>query len=167
MFVKYNEFGEISAFSSSAPFATSYTRDKLGRITQKVEAIEGITTTTDYVYDLAGRLTGVSENGVAVSVYGYDANGNRVNGYNKAGGILAYYDGQDRLTAWNGNSYTYTANGELASKRHSLAGGNPQVTTYQYDVLGNLMHVGLPNATTIDYVIDGRNHRIHQYRHNQ
>jgi len=30
----YNEFGEISAFSSSAPFATSYTRDKLGRITQ-------------------------------------------------------------------------------------------------------------------------------------
>ncbi len=96
MFVKFNEFGELSSFASSAPFAVNYTRDKLGRITQKVETIQGVTTTTDYVYDIAGRLTGVSENGVAVSVYGYDANGNRVNGYNKAGGILAYYDGQDR-----------------------------------------------------------------------
>ncbi|WP_051937848.1 RHS repeat domain-containing protein [Ghiorsea bivora] len=156
----YNEFGELAAFASSAPFATSYTRDKLGRIIQKVETIEGVTTTTDYVYDLAGRLTGVSENGVAVSVYGYDTNGNRINGFNKAGGILAYYDAQDRLTSWNGINYTYTANGELASKRHSLAGGNPQVTTYQYDVLGNLMSASLPNGTTIDYIIDGRNRRI-------
>ena len=71
MFVKFNEFGELSSFASSAPFAVNYTRDKLGRITQKVETIQGVTTTTDYVYDLAGRLTGVSENGVAVSVYGY------------------------------------------------------------------------------------------------
>jgi len=56
----YNAFGELSAFSSSAPFATSYTRDKLGRITQKVETIQGIPTTTDYVYDLVGCLTGVA-----------------------------------------------------------------------------------------------------------
>jgi len=151
----YNEFGELSAFSSSAPFAVSYTRDKLGRIVQKVETIEGVTTTYDYVYDLAGRLTGVSENGVAVSVYGYDSNGNRINGYNKAGGILAYYDAQDRLTSWNGTSYTYTANGELASKTDAAG-----TTSYVYDVLGNLMHVSLPGGTAIDYIVDGRNRRI-------
>jgi RHS repeat-associated protein len=34
------------------------------------------------------------------------------------------------------------------------------VTSYSYDVLGNLMSATLPNATTIDYVIDGRNRRI-------
>ena len=151
----YNEFGEISAFSSSAPFGVSYTRDKLGRITQKVETIQAVTTTIDYVYDTAGRLTGVSENGVATSVYGYDSNGNRVNGYNKAGGILAYYDAQDRLTSWNGTNYTYTANGELDTKV-SAAG----TTSYNYDVLGNLMSATLPNATTVDYVVDGRNRRI-------
>jgi len=151
----YNEFGEISAFSSSAPFAVTYTRDKLGRITRKVETIEGVTTTYDYVYDLAGRLTGVSENGAATAVYRYDANGNRVGGYNKAGGILAYYDAQDRLTTWNGTGYTYTANGELASKTDAAG-----TTSYVYDVLGNLMSVSLPNATTIDYIVDGRNRRI-------
>ncbi|MDQ7010371.1 MAG: RHS repeat-associated core domain-containing protein, partial [Mariprofundaceae bacterium] len=151
----YNEFGELSAFSSSAPYAASYTRDKLGRIIQKVETIEGVTTTYDYVYDLAGRLTGVSENGVAVAVYQYDSNGNRIGGYNKAGGILACYDAQDRLTTWNGTSYTYTANGELASKT-----SNGATTTYQYDVPGNLMHVSLPGGTAIDYVVDGRNRRI-------
>ncbi|WP_081881022.1 RHS repeat-associated core domain-containing protein [Ghiorsea bivora] len=151
----YNEFGELAAFVSSAPFATSYTRDKLGRIVQKVETIEGVTTTTDYVYDLAGRLTGVSENGVAVSVYGYDTNGNRINGFNQAGGILAYYDAQDRLTSWNGVNYTYTANGELASKVSTTG-----TTSYTYDVLGNLMSASLPNATTVDYIIDGRNRRV-------
>jgi len=151
----YNSFGEIASFSSTAPFNTSYQRDKLGRITQKVETIQGVATTYDYIYDIAGRLTGVSENGVAVSVYGYDSNGNRTNGFNKAGGILAYYDGQDRLTSWNGVNYTYTANGELAGKSNAGA-----ATSYSYDVLGNLMSATLPNASTIDYVVDGRNRRI-------
>jgi len=52
-------------------------------------------------------------------------------------------------------NYTYTANGELAS-RTDTAG----TTTYTYDVLGNLMHVGLPGGKAIDYVVDGRNRRI-------
>jgi len=151
----YNEFGEISSFSSSAPFGTSYTRDKLGRITQKVETIEGVTTTYDYVYDTAGRLTGVSENGVATAVYQYDSNGNRTGGFNAAGAIVSYYDAQDRLTSWNGTNYTYTANGELASKNNAGA-----ITSYSYDVLGNLMQATLPNATTVEYVVDGRNRRI-------
>ena len=109
----YNIFGEISAFNAFFGvdnYQNTYTRDKLGRITQKVEVIQGVTTTTDYVYDVAGRLTGVAENGAATAVYQYDSNGNRIGGYNKAGGILSFYDAQDRLTGWNNNSYTYTAN---------------------------------------------------------
>jgi len=154
----YNEFGEISAFNATFgidDYQNTYVRDKLGRITQKVEVIQGVTTTTDYVYDVAGRLTGVAENGVATAVYQYDSNGNRIGGYNKAGGILSFYDGQDRLTSWNGINYTYTANGELASKVTATG-----TTAYSYDVLGNLMSATLPNATTVDYVIDGRNRRI-------
>jgi len=151
----YNEFGEISAFSSSAPFATSYSRDKLGRIMQKVETVQGVTTTYDYVYDAAGRLAGVAGNGVVTAAYGYDANGNRINGFNAGGAIAASYDAQDRLASWNGVNYSYTANGELATKTSTTG-----TTSYNYDVLGNLMSATLPNATTVDYVVDGSNRRV-------
>ena len=52
-------------------------------------------------------------------------------------------------------AYTYSANGELQTKTD---GG--LTTTYNYDVLGNLLVVALPDGTQIDYVIDGENRRI-------
>ena len=33
-------------------------------------------------------------------------------------------------------------------------------TTYGYDALGNLTHVVLPSAATLDYLIDGQNRRV-------
>jgi RHS repeat-associated protein len=65
------------------------------------------------------------------------------------------YDNQDRLLTYGTNSYTYTANGERLTK---VTGG--QTTSYVYDELGNLTHVTLPNATPIDYLIDGQQRRI-------
>ena len=43
-------------------FATTYTRDKLGRITQQLETVNGIPASFDYSYDLAGRLAAVAVN---------------------------------------------------------------------------------------------------------
>ncbi|MBI5024957.1 MAG: RHS repeat-associated core domain-containing protein [Candidatus Omnitrophica bacterium] len=71
---------------------------------------------------------------------------------NRSGGT---YDNQDRLLSYGSNTYTYTANGELLTK--AAAG---QTTTYDYDLLGNLMSVALPNGTSIEYIIDGQNRRI-------
>jgi YD repeat-containing protein len=62
--------------SSTRP-TKPYTRDALGRITEKQENIEGNSKTYGYTYDTAGRLTEVKENGAVVSTYAYDANGNR------------------------------------------------------------------------------------------
>ncbi len=69
--------------------------------------------------------------------------------------VTGTYDAQDRLLTYGDATYTYTANGELASQT-TPAG----TTTYRYDVMGNLLAVTLPDGTTIDYVIDGRNGRI-------
>jgi len=152
----YNGFGEMTTHSASAGgslvLSDSYTRDDLGRITSKTETIGGVTTTYGYGYDTAGRLTSVTENGVTTATYDYDSNGNRtqVNGV-----LVAGYDAQDRLTSYNTAGYGYTANGELLTKTDSGA-----ITQYDYDVLGNLRHVTLPDTTTIDYLIDGRNRRI-------
>ncbi|MCF6324308.1 MAG: putative Ig domain-containing protein [Gammaproteobacteria bacterium] len=155
----YNVFGELQTASASDGATTlydvSYSRDVLGRITQKIETIAGSTTTYDYRYDLAGRLTDVEQDGSPAANYVYDTNGNRMGGNNTDGTISAVYDAQDRLTSYNGTAYSYTENGELTSKTESGVS-----TTYDYDVLGNLMQAVLPGDITIDYVIDGNDRRI-------
>ncbi|NJD69712.1 MAG: PKD domain-containing protein [candidate division NC10 bacterium] len=155
----YSPFGELSTYtatvSGSPVFATTYTRDRLGRITQKVETIYGSTDTFDYAYDQAGRLTEVTKNGTVLSSYTYDGNGNRLSLTTPSGTVNGSYDAQDRLTQYGSTTYSYSANGDLQS---TTTGG--QVTTYQYDVLGNLTSVAGPAGSTIDYLIDGQNRRI-------
>jgi len=155
----YSTFGELSSYtanvSGSPVFSTTFTRDKLGRITQKVETISGTTTTFDYAYDPAGRLQEVKTNGTVTATYSYDSNGNRLSLVTPSGTTNGTYDAQDRLTTYGTATYTYSNNGELQTK---VVGG--QTTSYVYDVLGNLKSVTLPNGTLIEYVIDGQNRRI-------
>jgi RHS repeat-associated protein len=155
----YNGFGEVAvyqaAYSGAGIFSDNYTRDDLGRIIQKNETIDGATHTYAYMYDQAGRLTNVSEDGVMVSQYIYDANGNRLSYTSLSGTISGSYDNQDRLLQYGTTTYNYTANGELLNKTNGS-----QTTTYQYDVLGNLRNVTLPDGTKIEYLIDGQNRRI-------
>jgi RHS repeat-associated protein len=155
----YNPFGELAsddaAFGASSLYANSYTRDKLGRITTKVETIQGTTTTYDYGYDLAGRLAQVDVNGSAARVYAYDPNGNRLSVTASSGITSGSYDAQDRLLTYGGATFTYNAAGDLASKTDPSG-----VTQYAYDALGNLIQVDLPDGRVITYVIDGQNRRI-------
>jgi len=155
----HNTFGEMASetasYNSNPLYHTEYQRDKLGRTTQKVETIEGITTTDEYHYDLAGRLVSVKQDDVVVEAYTYDDNGNRLSANTASGSVIGNYDDQDRLTQYGNAIYTYTENGELRRKNE-----NGQVTTYNYDVLGNLHSVQLPNGNKIEYVIDGQDRRI-------
>ncbi|MCK5180335.1 MAG: RHS repeat-associated core domain-containing protein, partial [Candidatus Omnitrophica bacterium] len=148
----FNTFAELESYAASygavSVFASQYMRDKLGRITRKVETVSGSPQTTEYAYDIAGRLTQVTVDSVVIATYAYDPNGNRIEGT---------YDDQDRMLAYGGFTYTYTANGELLTKAETATA---QTTTYDYDVLGNLMHVTRPDGTNIDYTIDGQNRRI-------
>ena len=146
----YNSFAEAQSYTAAVggteTFKAEYTRDALGRITQKIETIGGVTDTYGYTYDAADRLAQVVKNGVVIEQYTYDTNGNR------SGGT---YDDQDRLLNYGANTYTYTANGELLTK--TMAG---MTTAYDYDLLGNLMNVALSNGTNIQYIVDGQNRRI-------
>jgi RHS repeat-associated protein len=156
----YSTFGELStyqaSYSGSALLGVTYTRDALGRITQKVETIGGATTTTVYDYDQAGRLTNVTQDGTLAAHYEYDGNGNRLSVTRPGvGTVSGTYDAQDRLTTYGAVTYSYSANGDL-----QIATSGSDTTTYSYDVFGNLTAVTLPNGTQIEYVIDGQNRRI-------
>jgi RHS repeat-associated protein len=151
-----NSFGELqdyaAKFGTTTLLSESYGRDLLGRVHTKTETIDGATHTTRYEYDLQGRLKDVFLDGTLTAHYEYDPNGNRTLG---PAGEVGIADAQDRLTSYGSATYTYGANGELQTKSD---GG--QTTSYTYNVLGNLMHVGLPDATAIDYVVDAMGRRV-------
>jgi RHS repeat-associated protein len=156
---QYNSFGEMSVyeakFDSFSHLKLVYSRDKLGRITQKQETRNNAINIFDYGYDTAGRLVEVKKNNAVQAVYTYDDNGNRLS--RTSGTVIqsGTYDAQDRLLTYNGTSYTYTANGELKTKTVGTA-----TTEYGYDVLGNLKKVSFANGNVIDYLTDGQNRRI-------
>ena len=60
----YNTFGEIETYDAGDYSYEIVSRDLLGRITEKDETVEGITTTYQYTYDKAGRLETVTQNGL-------------------------------------------------------------------------------------------------------
>jgi YD repeat-containing protein len=155
----YNSHGEPLDYHASVGANTLYraqfTRDALGRITQKVETINGATDTYTYAYDLAGRLSGANRNTTSIA-YGYDANSNRVSYSGPLGNVAgATYDAQDRLVQYGPTTYAYNNNGDLATRTQ---GAN--TTQFTYDEFGNLTRVLLPGGTQIDYVIDALNRRI-------
>jgi RHS repeat-associated protein len=148
--------GESASYSGSPLYDSSFVYDKLGRITEKTETVDSVTSTYAYGYDLAGRLETVTKNSVLASTYAYDDNGNRLSLTTSGGSTVSgTYDDQDRLTSYGNATYTYTANGELETKTIGA-----DTTVYDYDELGNLISVTLPDGTFIEYIIDGRNRRV-------
>ena len=162
----HSQFGELATQSASHGATqlldityddVSAPRDNLGRIQTKTDVMLGVTKTHQYGYDGAGRLENVWLDGAPVETYTYDGNGNRLSLTTPGGTINATYDDQDRLLTYGDNVYTYTANGELLSKTHTPSG---DVTSYVYDVRGNLRQVTLPNGDVITYEIDGQDRRV-------
>lgn len=155
----YNGFAEptsySAAYNATPLYNVQYGRDKLGRITQKTETIGGATAVVSYTYDLAGRLTGVQKNGLAVEGYTYDANSNRLSATSPGVTSTGVYDAQDRLTQYGATTYTYTAAGELITKTTGA-----QTTAYSYDPLGNLLGATLPSGTAVAYLVDGYSVRL-------
>jgi len=153
----YNAYGELASetatlgsnflMAETYDNGSSWARDKLGRVTHKTELLGSSTFQYDYLYDSAGRLVSVIAQPSAF--YNYDGNGNRIS--------AGTYDAQDRLLTYGDFTYTYTDNGERATK---TSGSTGQVTRYDYDAFGNLRHVTLPNGNAFDYVIDARGRRI-------
>lgn len=160
----YNEYGEGATYDAIAKdsiLSIDYvTRDMLGRIVDKTEALEGESHAYHYTYTPAGRLEQVDMDGAAISHFTYDANGNRIACSGIGGTVLesdTVYDDQDRMLQYGTKEYTYTANGMLETRTDRATG---KLTEYVYDAFGNLLSVTLPDGTVLEYVIDGLGRRI-------
>ncbi|MDO9183485.1 MAG: hypothetical protein Q7U04_13810 [Bacteriovorax sp.] len=86
----YDSFGDVSGFTSTvkiagvdkALYSYTLTRDKLGRIINKVENNNGSAVSALYAYDSAGRLINASGSNRPSVDYTYDSNSNRLTGFN-------------------------------------------------------------------------------------
>jgi RHS repeat-associated protein len=159
----YETFAELKGYTAKLGttilYKAAYTRDDIGRIITLKDTIGGTVTTYTYTYDKAGRLTdvhsGAGKKKKALASYTYDSNSNRVSVTTPSGTVNGAYDAQDRLLTYGNASFTYTANGELATRSE---GSN--LTAYQYDVLGNLTGATLPNGAQVSYLVDAENNRV-------
>jgi RHS repeat-associated protein len=157
-----NRFGELTGYASavngSPLFSNLVTlRDAAGRIVDRTESVQGTSHAYHYVYDRTGRLTDVSVDGAIQTRYEYDANGNRKTLTQPSATLTGTYDTQDRLSSYGPYQYTYSAVGALNTKTNTATGA---ATTYDYDSLGNLRSVQLPDGRNIEYEIDARNRRV-------
>jgi len=155
--INYGEVASYSAQTTTDPlYAVTYERDFLGRITKKTETLEGGTPVVfEYTYYTRSWLHEVIKDGVTISTYTYDENGNRLSHETQSGTTSATYDDQDRLSTYGDTTFTFTDNGELLTKTDSSG-----TTSYTYDSLGNLSNVTLPDGPFIEYIIDAANRRI-------
>ncbi len=179
-----------ASVDANVVFDVAYTRDDGGRITSKTESIlnpvtsQLETTSASYTYDDAGRLACVYHGGQLVAHHAYDAAGNRTGALTTCGndtvvpqttGVAtvetASIGPQNRLDAAtvldvggveHQYTYTYDANGALATKTETFPNTQQpdSVTTYSYDLYGNLRTVDLPDGRHIQYLIDATNRRV-------
>ena len=94
----------------------SVDRDNNGRIIQKTETFDGVSSIYAYTYDPIGRLLTVTKDGSLVEEYRYGLNGARIYEMNS-------------LRAISVGTFDYS------NENHLLTAGN---TTYQYDLDGFL-----------------------------
>ena len=152
------DFGELSGmqarFNGNLVFEVNYVRDNLGRVLSKTVQYPGAPLEEyDYSYDLAGRLTSVVINNMTSRTYGYDSNSNRTSA---PGASVIAYDLQDKLQQYGNKSYSFDLNGDLVSISDS---STSEVSTFTYDVFGNLKSVHLPSKT-VNYLVDTSNRRV-------
>ncbi len=167
---EYNAFGELSQVTVTASgqekYFASYVRDKLGRIVEKTERIDGgAAVAYGYAYDDRGRLLEVTEgDGATVTyryAYTYDANGNRTSLTDRGGAVTqaTTINDQDQVAGYGGTAYTYDPAGNRATR---VAGG--ETTTYAFGARNYLRAVTLADGTEIGYVLDGLGRRVAKKR---
>ena len=183
---QYNSLGQLIESVSFEGVVTAYQYDDSpgadGRLTEKLyystDAAYAAGTPTDtatYSYDVFGHQTKVvqtSASGIRETDNTYDALGNLIQVTTPEGTVNYTYDpvtgehtgtwtGTDPNAPEDATTYAYNPSGELTSVTVTAQNGQqfatPVVTSYAYDLVGNLSEESLPNGVVNKYYYDKLN----------
>jgi RHS repeat-associated protein len=154
----WNEYGEIEHYQARLDAATlldiDYDYDAFGRIHARTESIGGVVAMYVYDYDAAGRLHVVTKDGIEISRYEYDDNGNRISATHGAHVEGGQYDARDRIMSYGGRTFQHGPNGEIR-----LIQGADGTRTFGFDSTGRLRTVSRPGLD-VEYVLDAVGRRV-------
>jgi RHS repeat-associated protein len=153
----YNGYGEVESitwsFGSTTLYSLTLERDNLGRVTRRLETVQGAVLDRTFEHDALAQLSKVKLGPAVVESYQYDGFGNPTSSLSPALGPLAVagqFDSGFAMTQRGAWSFTYDANAALASRTM----GPGTLTSYQHSVEGELRSVTLPDGTVVSYVYD-------------
>ena len=159
----FTGYGEVKTIevdlSGTEVFGYNLTRNNSGRITTKVETINGVDSTIVYSYDALGRLLTVTRDaGLVEEEYRYDNNGNRTYEMNVTLGIAGRnltYSVEDHIINAGNITYEFDYDDNLASRVDGT-----DTTQYAYSSTGELLSVTLADTTVISYINDPSGRRV-------
>ena len=161
----------IGETTSAGNRVTTFTYDASGNVTGKSVVVAGITRSSFWTYDSFGRILTATDPRNNATTYAYYAN-DPVQGTNRAmlasvtnaaghvTAITSYNAHGQPLSVTDANglvtSMTYDARQRMTSR--AVAG---EMTTYEYDGVGQLTKVTMPDTSYLNYAYDGA-HRLVQ-----
>jgi len=164
----YNAAGQLTAvtmaFGTADATTINYAYNFAGQLASMTDAKSHV---TSFLYDDAGRHTKKTLPDLTYEQYFYNAAGDMTSRRLADGNTNNFtYDTMNRLTqiAYYDNNkfanFTYLANGQrdTASTRTTLL-ATPQVTDYDYDVLGRLKQVMVPDGRAVSYTYNDNDQR--------
>ena len=153
--VAYDSMGRatsrVHTVNSAPIYRIDITYDDASQIVKRIETVNGLATTSEYAYDDDSQLIEVKKNGVVEEEYTYDSNGNRTSYQSSStGNVNADYDEQDRINQQGGDVYQFDADGFMTSKKGD---------TFSYSAKGELLSATVAGQDA-DYAYDGMQRRM-------
>jgi RHS repeat-associated protein len=155
--LSYDAGSNVTSFRNRANETIGFTFDALNRMTLK--DLPGSEPDVTYTYDLAGRMTGASQTGNALS-FTYDALGRNLTQTGPHGTVTSAFNlvgRRLRITHPDGFYVTqdYLVTGEMKSIRENgAASGVGVLATFAYDDLGRRTSLTRGNGTSSTYTFD-------------
>lgn len=137
----YDDIGRLVRVQSPDTGVTSYSYDPAGNLISKTDARN---ITANYTYDSLNRLTNIDLPGTNDDIiFTYDS--------------ISVSNGKGRLTEMSDSSgytvYHYDTLGRITEEERNIDNRN-YITTYSYDLNGNLTGIAYPSGTFVHYTYD-------------